>query len=127
MATKLHLAATLTIALMFIFRSPSSLTVTARHETYCSSVFREFVQCVPYIAGMSISPTACCEAINALNYKAHKDEDGPKLICQCIEDMAYVMNIRFIESRISSLNKETCHVSKSFPISNSMNCSKIGE
>ncbi|CAN1160899.1 Protein ARABIDOPSIS THALIANA ANTHER 7 [Linum perenne] len=124
--TQLPLATTLTLALMFI--SMSSSLVTARLiETYCSSVFRDFVPCVPYISGMSHYPTPCCEAINALNYKAHQNKEGPKLICQCIEDMAYVMNIRFIESRISSLDEEMCHLSKSFPISNSMNCSKIGK
>ncbi|CAN1184473.1 Non-specific lipid-transfer protein 13 [Linum perenne] len=126
--TQLPLVATL-ILLMLINISSASLVTTmdSHRKTYCSNVYRDFVPCVPYIAGMSVSPRPCCEAINALNYKAHQDKDGPKLICQCIEDMAHVMNIRFIASRIALLDEEMCHLSKSFPISNSMNCSMIGE
>lgn len=99
-------------------------TSTMAGEKYCMGVFREFLPCVNYVGGISSKPSkGCCVGITSLNKKAKLGRGHVKMICQCIEDMAYVMKFSMIAPRIGSLQQE-CHQHNNFPISTSLDCFK---
>ncbi|XP_002517877.2 protein ARABIDOPSIS THALIANA ANTHER 7 [Ricinus communis] len=92
----------------------------------CSKVFTDFLPCIRYVSGNSHhrSPTLkCCQGVRKLNEKAKRESKGSRKICQCLEDIAYSMNIPFVHSQVAALPSK-CNVKLSFPISNSMDCSK---
>uniref|UniRef100_A0A2C9UTT6 Bifunctional inhibitor/plant lipid transfer protein/seed storage helical domain-containing protein n=1 Tax=Manihot esculenta TaxID=3983 RepID=A0A2C9UTT6_MANES len=101
-------------------------SATAAGEyNYCSKVFGDFLPCISYVGGLSNQdPTGkCCQGIRKLNGRAKQNGEAPKKICQCIEDMTYVMNLAFVSSQVASL-QDKCNLNLSFPISNAMDCSK---
>ncbi|XVF02031.1 hypothetical protein REPUB_Repub04eG0141200 [Reevesia pubescens] len=96
----------------------------AQGSTYCSKVASYFFPCTTFLFNFEPTPAeGCCSGLEELNEMA-KDKKGPENICQCIEDMAYVMNFPYNASRIQSLPEE-CHIQFSFPVSVSMNCSRV--
>ncbi|XVE66173.1 hypothetical protein DITRI_Ditri08aG0059100 [Diplodiscus trichospermus] len=98
-------------------------SAVAGKSTYCSKVANYLFPCITYLVEFEPKPAeGCCGGLEQLN-KMAKEKKGKKNICQCIEDMAYVMNLPFIASRIQSLHEE-CHIHVSFPVSVSMNCSR---
>ncbi|KAJ9170926.1 hypothetical protein P3X46_018988 [Hevea brasiliensis] len=91
--------------------------MAAGEYNYCSRLFRDFLPCLRYVGGLSQDPTRnCCQGIRKLNGRAKLNREGRKKICQCIEDMTYVMNLAFVASHVVSL-QDKCNLHLSFPIS----------
>ncbi|CAL0322603.1 unnamed protein product [Lupinus luteus] len=96
--------------------SPNSSTV-------CDKVYWDFATCLRYLAGYESDPIPyCCKSIAELSSEAMEYKEA-EAICQCIETLAMGTDIRFVVSRVEDL-PEKCHTPVTFPISNSMNCSK---
>ncbi|KAK8648101.1 hypothetical protein V6N13_128863 [Hibiscus sabdariffa] len=111
------------IACLIIFLPIIGSTVTGK-PSYCSRVADHFFPCVTYLIEFEFKPEdGCCGGIEELNKMAKHNKRAPENICQCIEDMDYVMNVPFVASRIQSLPDE-CRVHFSFPISIGMKCSE---
>ncbi|XWS54155.1 hypothetical protein CRYUN_Cryun10bG0064900 [Craigia yunnanensis] len=99
-------------------------SAVAGESIYCSKVANYFFPCITYLVEFEPKPAeGCCGGLEDLN-KIAKDKKGPENICQCIVNMAYAMNVPFVASRIQSLPEE-CHIQFSFPVSISMNCSRV--
>ncbi|KAK8706522.1 hypothetical protein V6N13_050084 [Hibiscus sabdariffa] len=110
------------IACLIVFLPIIGSTVTGK-LSYCSKVTDHFFPCVTYLIEFELKPEdGCCGGIEELNKMAKHNKRAPENICQCIEDMDYVMNVPFVASRIQSLPDE-CRVHFSFPISIAMKCS----
>lgn len=102
------------------------ISTTAKESNDCMEASKNLFPCISYLAGWPnvFEPTSnCCSGIQNLNRKAKRLKAAPGRICQCIEDIAYVMNIQFEVSRVESLPGK-CHLHLSFPISIGMDCSK---
>ncbi|KAI5412974.1 hypothetical protein KIW84_057552, partial [Lathyrus oleraceus] len=109
-----HFVAFLTLFLITI--CPISLSIS------CDNIYWEFVTCLRYVAAYeSVPTTRCCKTIAEFNRDATQSAE---IICQCIENLASDLDIRFDLSRIDDLPNK-CNEPKPFPISNNMNCSKI--
>ncbi|KAM7274456.1 hypothetical protein ACFE04_016322 [Oxalis oulophora] len=92
---------------------------------YCSRVEKYFFPCMVYVGGISGDLTGkCCRGIEKLNKRTKQTENGSSMTCQCIENMAYVMNIPFDGSRIGDMSAK-CNLHFSFPISVRMDCSRV--
>lgn len=103
------------VTLFLIIMCPISSSIS------CDHVYWDFVTCLRYLAGYESDPTTrCCKTVKELNRDAKLHA---ATICQCIENLANGIDINFDITRIEDLPNK-CHESKSFPISNSMNCSK---
>ncbi|XP_050204934.1 protein ARABIDOPSIS THALIANA ANTHER 7-like [Mercurialis annua] len=114
----------LVLPFLAIFFSGSTM---ADQNKQCTKLFGNFMPCMRFLSSKNLgeSPTLeCCQGIRKLNEIAQKSRKGPKKICQCLEDMAYSLNIRFVYSQVAALPKN-CNVHLNFPISNSMDCSKL--
>ncbi|KAE8703081.1 Phosphatase 2C family protein isoform 1 [Hibiscus syriacus] len=98
-------------------------SAAGRKPNYCSRVTDHFFPCITYLVGFESRPAdGCCGGLEELNQLVRHNGKGPKSICQCIEDLDYVMNVPFIASRIQSLPDE-CRTHVSFPVSVAMKCS----
>ncbi|KAJ7981498.1 Non-specific lipid-transfer protein [Quillaja saponaria] len=113
----------LTLLFLLIWRSNQT---ASQDPLYCIFVANNLLTCLQFLTGVSSEPPMeCCASIMILNTRAKDSAEDPQHICQCIEDMSYEMNnIPFIAPRIQDL-PTMCQVHLSFPISNSMNCSKV--
>ncbi|KAK8622405.1 hypothetical protein V6N13_117322 [Hibiscus sabdariffa] len=93
-----------------------------REPSYCSRVTDHFYPCITYTVEFDPRPTdGCCSGLEELNRMSKHNRRAPKIICQCIENMGYVMDVPFIASRIKSLSDE-CHTHFNFSISVAMKC-----
>ncbi|GMJ09884.1 hypothetical protein HRI_004657600 [Hibiscus trionum] len=110
------------IACLLVFL-PIIRSTVARKPSYCSRVADHFFPCITYLIEFEPRPAnGCCGGIEELNRMAKHNSRAPENICQCIEDMDYVMDVPFVASRIQSLPNE-CRTHFSFPISVAMKCS----
>ncbi|RYR43418.1 hypothetical protein HN51_019579 [Arachis hypogaea] len=107
------------IVMLMICRS-EMIVIISREP--CDIVYWDFVTCVRYLAGYESEPTKhCCETVATLN---KEDKQYTERICQCIEDLAKGIRIKFDLERIQFL-PDRCHMPITFPISNDFNCSII--
>ncbi|KAL6286458.1 hypothetical protein ACE6H2_010848 [Prunus campanulata] len=93
---------------------------------FCAYAWHEFSNCLRFLTGRlypHYPSLKCCEAVRTLNLVAQGDELAPRNICQCIEDMVSVYRITFVASLIQDLPIK-CNAHLSFPISNSMDCTR---
>ncbi|KAL2331706.1 hypothetical protein Fmac_019287 [Flemingia macrophylla] len=93
----------------------------------CELVFEYFPYCLEFLVGDPYFPfpsTRCCEHVAKLNKLAHSNT-GPRTICWCIEVMVRGMTPALVPSKIQEL-PVMCNTTLSFPISDSMDCSKVG-
>ncbi|KAK9905419.1 hypothetical protein M0R45_000172 [Rubus argutus] len=94
-------------------------------SNFCAQTWNEFSNCMRFITGLFSQPSAqCCDSVRRLNMMAKSNENGPRNICQCIEDMSRTYGIPFVASIIQDLPIK-CNAHLSFPISNSMNCTTM--
>ena len=90
-------------------------------ETSCDYVYENFLTCIRYLVGIESNPSKeCCESMAQLNSIAKQDS---KTVCQCVENLAHDLAVRFLNPQVDSLPL-MCNTYLSFPISNSMDCSK---
>lgn len=107
---------------MFFMVVLASSQVPLYQLPYCMDVVLNFDWCAGYLEGNwdNVVPP-CCRGLYTLNSIAQGE--GPRRICQCIEDMAnHQLGIPYIPCRIDDLYVK-CQIHLSFPISQSMNCS----
>jgi len=91
----------------------------------CDPIFEYFPNCLEFLVGdpkISMPSAKCCEHMMLLNTLANYGV-GPKAICWCIEIMVKGMQPPLVPSRIQDLPR-MCYITLSFPISDSMDCSK---
>lgn len=89
----------------------------------CEVVYDYFPYCLSFLMGYYPKPgKRCCDHINKLNILA-KHRLGPVFICGCIEAMVKATNPPLLASRIHDLPLH-CNTHLSFPISESMDCTK---
>lgn len=102
----------------------TSVVAQANPSKFCYHVSCNFLSCTKFLTGNSSEATPqCCHAIDTLNREAKRLKGAPRRICRCIEYMAYLLKIAFVSTRIEDIpNKCSTHLS--FPISNTMNCSR---
>ncbi|BAT92285.1 hypothetical protein VIGAN_07097400 [Vigna angularis var. angularis] len=100
--------------------------VMASPISVCTPVFQYFPYCLEFLVGdpnFSTPSRKCCQHVMELNTLAHHGI-GPKTICWCIEIMVKGMTPPLLPSKIQDL-PHMCNTTLSFPISDSMNCSKV--
>ncbi|XP_050374684.1 non-specific lipid-transfer protein 13 [Argentina anserina] len=91
----------------------------------CSTVYEEFSLCLAFVANLDpFIRQDCCDAITRINSLARRERSAPRRICQCIKDISYWTGVRYNFLRISEI-PYSCSLHLSFPISDSMDCSKI--
>ncbi|KAF8043324.1 hypothetical protein BT93_A1612 [Corymbia citriodora subsp. variegata] len=101
----------------------SASAAASRHRT-CQYVDEYFPDCFDYLVGYyTIPPQECCRGVGVLNYMAHHLM-RPHVICRCIEAMVKGFKPQLMASRIEAL-PEYCGTHLSFPISVSMDCSRV--
>lgn len=93
----------------------------------CERIFEYFTNCLGFLVGDSncsrgIALRRCCQHVNKLNTLAHH-RTGPRTICWCIQVMVKGMTPALVPSKIQGLPL-VCNTTLSFPISDSMDCSK---
>nr|KYP53395.1 Non-specific lipid-transfer protein 13 [Cajanus cajan] len=92
----------------------------------CEPVFEYFPYCLEFLMGdpnFPVPSTRCCKHVAKLNTLAHSNRTGPRTICWCIEVMVRGMTPAMEPSKIQDLPL-MCNTTLSFPISDSMDCSK---
>lgn len=110
--------------LLLVLLTGVSSSKTESPSILCSDVFSHFQSCIGFLTGLKPYPAyACCISISLLNEKTRRVQDGPKAVCQCIEDVSYVTKSLYNISRIHELST-SCQRHRSFPISIAMDCSK---
>lgn len=97
----------------------------AGNPLVCNRINQYFENCIEFLVG---APDAekpsrrCCIHIKKINILAHH-RVGPRYICSCIELGVKGISPPLVSSRITAL-PIMCHTHLSFPISDSMDCSK---
>ncbi|KAI4333967.1 hypothetical protein L6164_018712 [Bauhinia variegata] len=92
-------------------------------DSACDRIFEYFPYCLEFLVEDYYKPSRkCCNHIEKLN-KLANHRTGPKFICWCIQLMIKGVTPALIPSKVDDLPK-MCNPHLSFPISDSMNCSK---
>ena len=110
------------IVFLILFLVVSRLEI-AHQFSVCERVYEYFPYCLDFLVGFTSKPIKrCCTHIEKLNILA-EHRTGPQAICYCIQYSVKGTQPPFIPSRIQSLPIMR-HTHLSFPISDSMDCSK---
>ncbi|KAK7335488.1 hypothetical protein VNO80_27362 [Phaseolus coccineus] len=91
----------------------------------CRPIFEYFPYCMEFLVGdpnFNMPSKRCCQHVVKLNTLALHGI-GPRTICWCIEVMVKGMTPPLVPSKIQDLPL-MCNITLSFPISDSMDCSK---
>jgi len=91
----------------------------------CTPIFEYFPNCLEFLVGdpkFTMPSRRCCQHVVELNTLALYGI-GPRTICWCIEVMVKGMTPPLVPSKIQDL-PHMCNITLSFPISDSMDCSK---
>lgn len=91
----------------------------------CEPIFEYFPYCLEFLVGDPnyVRPSKrCCQHVVKLNMLANH-RTGPRTICKCIQVMVKGMTPALEPSKIQDLPL-MCNTKLSFPISDSMDCSK---
>ncbi|XP_028761633.1 non-specific lipid-transfer protein 13-like [Neltuma alba] len=94
----------------------------------CERIFEYFTYCMEFLVAApdhETPPRRCCTHIEKLNILAHH-RTGPRRLCQCIELMVKGVAPPIVSDRVTAL-PIMCNTHLSFPISDSMDCSTIGQ
>ncbi|TKY48863.1 Non-specific lipid-transfer protein 13 [Spatholobus suberectus] len=102
--------------------------VEAKEATFsaCERIFEYFPYCLEFLVGDPnyVRPSRrCCQHVVKLNILAHH-RTGPRTICWCIQVMVKGMTPALDPSKIQDLPL-MCNTTLSFPISDSMDCSRV--
>jgi hypothetical protein len=116
------LASTRPIVFLILFLLVSRLEI-AHQFSVCERVYEYFPYCLDFLVGFTSKPIKrCCTHIEKLNILA-EHRTSPQAICYCIQYSVKGTQPPLIPSCIQSL-PIMCHTHLSFPISDSMDCSK---
>lgn len=91
----------------------------------CGRIFEYFTYCLAFLVespNYDKPARRCCSHIEKLNILANH-RTGPKHICWCIQVMVKGQTPSLVPSRVDQL-PILCNTHLSFPISDSMDCSK---
>ena len=93
------------------------------YDPGCDRVYQYFPYCLDFLVGFYYKPSKkCCQHIEKINILA-KHRLGPRYVCWCIQDTVKGLQPPVIASNIQALPSK-CHTNLSFPISESIDCTK---
>ncbi|KAE9599866.1 putative plant lipid transfer protein/Par allergen [Lupinus albus] len=123
----LHILCTfmVTLCLIFMLDMTDSTKVLPAANSVCERIFEYFPYCLGFLVGdpnFGIPSKRCCQHIEKLNILANH-RTGPTTICWCIQVMVKGVTPSLDPSKIQDL-PPMCNTTLSFPISDSMDCSK---
>ncbi|WOL20374.1 hypothetical protein Cni_G29179 [Canna indica] len=95
----------------------------AAHALTCGQVVMSLRECIPYVRGQVTSvPAACCKGVKSLNALAKSTPDR-QTACSCMKSQ--IATIKGIDmSKVAGVPGK-CGVSVPYPISTSVDCSKV--
>ncbi|KAL5797526.1 hypothetical protein ACOSQ2_002346 [Xanthoceras sorbifolium] len=110
---------------LFLLLFSDNLAKANQQRSSCQLVFDSFPYCFDFLMGDYFKPsTKCCTHLKKLNTIAEHRKGNAQRFCFCIEAMTKGTQPPMIPSRIQDLPIR-CNTHLSFPISDSMDCSKI--
>ncbi|XP_042403999.1 non-specific lipid-transfer protein 1-like [Zingiber officinale] len=105
----------LLVALAAVPRREAALT--------CGNVVMFLSPCIPYARGTTAEPSeACCSGVRGLN-EAAKTTPDRQTACNCIKST--IFSLPGIKPAVVSGVPSKCGVSVPYPISTSIDCSKV--
>ncbi|XP_047049540.1 non-specific lipid-transfer protein 3-like [Lolium rigidum] len=113
------------VALLVVFTVLAALAAAGRASAAvsCSDVTSAIAPCMSYAMGKAATPSAgCCSGVRSLNGKASTAADR-RTACGCLKNLAGSFKGVNMGNAASIPGK--CSVSVSFPISTSVDCSKL--
>ncbi|XP_027343326.1 non-specific lipid-transfer protein 13-like [Abrus precatorius] len=117
----------LALSLVFVSHIAETTEVVPAAFSVCERIFEYFPYCLEFLVGdpnYDRPSKRCCQHITKLNILAHHRR-GPRTICWCIQIMVKGMTPTLDPTRIQDLPL-MCNTTLSFPISDSINCFKVG-
>ncbi|KAM7275550.1 hypothetical protein ACFE04_017416 [Oxalis oulophora] len=109
------------IILLLVISKP----IIAEYHSPCEVIYAYFPFCLPFLVGSYYKPSKkCCDHIAKLNVLANRSKKKPQLFCSCIEAITQGTTPPMLAYRINELPLK-CKTHLSFPISDSMDCSKV--
>lgn len=116
----------LVLSLISVSDMAETTQVVPAATSVCERIFEYFPYCLEFLVGEPADygwpSKRCCQHVVKLDILA-KHRTGPRLICWCIQVMTKGMTPPLDPSRIQDLPL-MCNTTLSFPISDSMDCSK---
>ncbi|XP_006281881.2 non-specific lipid-transfer protein 13 [Capsella rubella] len=92
---------------------------------FCAYTYDYFAYCLDFLTGYYYKPgKKCCVHIAKLNVIANHKKENPRLLCNCVEIMTRGYTPPMLADKIQQLPL-LCNTHLSFPISSSMDCSKV--
>uniref|UniRef100_A0ACD5XYF1 Uncharacterized protein n=1 Tax=Avena sativa TaxID=4498 RepID=A0ACD5XYF1_AVESA len=113
------------VALLVVFTVIAALVVAekASAAVSCGDVTSAIAPCMSYATGKAATPSAgCCSGVKSLNGKASTAADR-RTACGCLKTLAGSSKSLNMGNAASIPSK--CGVTVSFPISSSVDCSKL--
>lgn len=113
------------MSLVFVAEATEVLLPADAASTVCERIFEYFTNCLQFLIGDSSygrHMRRCCQHVDKLNILA-KHRIGPGTVCWCIQVMVKGTTPALQSSKIRDL-PHVCNTTLSFPISDSMDCSK---
>ncbi|XP_057455505.1 non-specific lipid-transfer protein 13-like [Lotus japonicus] len=111
---------------VFVAEATEVLLPADAASTVCERIFEYFTNCLQFLIGDSSygrHMRRCCQHVDKLNILA-KHRIGPGTVCWCIQVMVKGTTPALQSSKIRDL-PHVCNTTLSFPISDSMDCSKV--
>ncbi|KAL5224345.1 hypothetical protein ABZP36_010984 [Zizania latifolia] len=117
MARRVALVAVVAVLAALVVAETASAAVT------CGDVTSAIAPCLSYVMGRTGAPSSsCCGGVRTLNSKASTAADR-RAACSCLKNMAG--SLRGVNMGSAATIPSKCGVAVSFPISTSVDCSKI--
>ncbi|KAF0916573.1 hypothetical protein E2562_007648 [Oryza meyeriana var. granulata] len=113
------------MALVAVVAVLAALVVAERASAAvsCGDVTSAIAPCLSYVTGRMSGPSSsCCSGVKSLNSKASSSADR-RTACSCLKSMAG--SVRSLNMGNAASIPSKCGVSVAFPISTSVDCSKI--
>ncbi|KAG4968791.1 hypothetical protein JHK82_034494 [Glycine max] len=113
------------LCLVFVSHMGEAKVLVPSAISACERIFEYFPNCLEFLVGDPnyVRPSRrCCQHVVKLNILA-RHRTGPRTICWCIQVMVKGMTPALVPSKIQDLPL-MCHTTLSFPISDSIDCSK---
>ncbi|PIA32320.1 hypothetical protein AQUCO_04500135v1 [Aquilegia coerulea] len=116
-----------TVVLKLVCALVACMVVTAPYvyveaQVTCNLVVGDLRTCLSYLQSGGPVPTTCCNGIKSLNAAA-KDTPARQTACRCLKQFA--AGISGIRQDTASSLPAKCGVSVGYPISTTVDCSKV--
>ncbi|TLP69860.1 non-specific lipid-transfer protein 1-like [Zingiber officinale] len=113
----------LVAALLLVSAAVLAVAPRTAEALACGNVVAYLAPCIPYARGVAKAPTMpCCNGVRNLN-AAVKSKADRQMVCTCLKStVASVSGINF--NNVSGIPGK-CGVTVPYPISTSVDCSKV--